>query len=131
MKTIVLNICLIWLSLPAFAQNDTVPRTMEYATVRVRVYYQGGTLVKPSGVNPNPIIEINGVSGKLSDKSQSEKGEKFETANQILNYMNRWGWKLFSSSMVDYRGKGSDNSSFANTNEYLQIFIFQRPIKSD
>ncbi|WP_020527094.1 hypothetical protein [Flexithrix dorotheae] len=128
MKTIVLNLCLIWLSLPAFTQNDTVPRTMEYATVRVRVYYQGGTLVKPSGVNPNPIIEMSNFSTKLEDYSKNPKGDKFKTANEILNYMNKYGWILFSTSTLDYKGRGSDNSSFANTNEYLQIYTFQRPL---
>lgn len=109
------------------AQFDTVPRTEEYAMVRVVVYYEGGFFARSTSRNPNPTLTIGNKTTDFRNYLNNSEGEDFKSIPEMLDYMNKWGWTLVTSNTMEYLGAGVQNDeSRLNTNKYIQILIFKR-----
>ena len=127
MKRLILTFSLLsFITFNLFAQFEADSlATEEYAIVKVRVYFQGGGIVKPTSVHPNPTVSYQGINeGKFTIP--------FKNVFEVMNYMNRYGWKYINSNVIEYLGDGGNNSAgtVINTNEYLQILYFKRELKS-
>lgn len=116
----------------AFSQNDTLKNCVEYATVHMKIYYQGNTLKNDKkGISKSPTIYFNGIEGVLIDNTDENNPKDFKNSNEILNYMAKFGWILKTSNIVAYAGDSGNNDTglLLNTNEYMQLLIFEKIIK--
>jgi hypothetical protein len=103
------------------AQIATEPRTEEYATVRVVMSSQTGTISSNTTI-PNPFLEMEIASMELKDIIRDPKGAKFENVAEILNYMNKFGWLLLTSQTAEIPG--------SKTGDFIMYYTFKRKPKS-
>ncbi len=117
--------------LSCFGQEDP-PKTVEYMSVYLKVFYQGNQIsYDKGGLSRSPVISMpDGTSGLAYDYTDKEKPKKFNTLNDLLNYMSNFGWLLKSSNSMPYEGDGGNTSKsvLINTNQYIQLLIFERPV---
>ena len=134
MKKIALVLILIISGLNVHSQNN-VKQVKEYATIYLKVFYQGNFIkYERKGVSKSPIMTlVNGNSYFLENRDDPKEVKKFTNLSEILNYMAKFGWVLKSSNMMPYEGDDGNNSksSIINTNEYMQILILEREYKEE
>ena len=126
MKKTTLLLVIAFLGTITFAQQV---QTKEYATVHIRTFYQGNTVLnKKLGLSPSPRLCMPGQPCGLLYDQTGEKPVEFTQLSQILNYMAGFGWELLTSNTMPYEGDSGNTSSsnLLNTNEYIQILIFER-----
>jgi hypothetical protein len=133
-KVILLSI-LVFFYLVTHAQQE-LPQTKEYATVFMKVYYQGNRIVyDEKGLSKSPVVTM--PDGKMyfaydvkKKFSQDEKGE-FVDVGQLINSFASFGWELKTSNVLNYNaGDRSAASNLIDLNQYLQLLTFERPIQS-
>lgn len=133
MKKFIVLIVLGLVTIYTFSQEPNSNQLYEYASIYVNVFYQGNTIKTDNiGISRSPtLIMPDGSIGFLVDNTDEKNITNFITVNQILNFMAKYGWVLMSSNITPYTGDSGNNSTsnIINTNEYLQVLIFQRNLK--
>lgn len=124
---------ILTVSFGAYSQEQTKKQSKKYATVIMRVNYQANEIIyDDKGLSKSPVLTMEKQSVILTDARGSgysdDKG-RFRNVGLLISYMSTFGWTLTSSNVIPYEG-GSGNQSTSviiNTNEYLQILIFEMP----
>ena len=115
---------------------------VEYATVYMKMFYQGNTIIyDQSGASQSPVLRMPDGSVGIIHDSRTEnfnaerpsKEARILSIAHMLHYMASFGWILKTSNVLPYEGDSGNNSSSSiiNTNEYIQLLIFERPYKTD
>ena len=133
MKKILILFILTGFCITLFAQDQTPKVKFEYASVYIRINYQGNLIVYDNeGISKSPLLSLpNGTMGILEDNTDPDNPKKFSHLTLILNYMASFDWCLKSSTMLPYLGGEGvgDRSKWINTNEYAQFLIFERKVQ--
>jgi hypothetical protein len=135
MKHFSIFILFTLLTASVHAQQIKQPvQTKEYATVYLRVNYQGNNIVyDKTGLSKSPVISMpDGKSYMLNNEKEVQAGNKgeFNDVGQVLNYMAAYGWTLVTSNALFYDAREKDKSVILNTNEYVNLLTFERPYQS-
>lgn len=113
--------------------TSVIGQNVEYSTVYLKIYYQGNIIkYDKSGVSKSPIVYMpDGNIFFLMDNTEPDNQKEFTSLNSILNYMAIQGWILKTSNTFPYEGDSGNThkSDILNTNEYVNILIFERPRK--
>jgi len=119
--------------LSLFCQDKTPTDKFEYASIYLKIRYQGNIIIyDEKGNSKSPLLSLpNGDTGILEDYSDPDNPKTFSELNKILNYMGSFGWSLKSSTMLPYEGDegNTDGSNLLNFNEYAQFLIFERKVQ--
>jgi hypothetical protein len=138
MKT-ALRILIPLISVPFFVTEalgqqttNEQPQTKEYATVFVRVLYQGNQVVyDANGASRSPLVTMpNGKQGILLDTKQmfpQDPDGKLKNVGEVINYMAAFGWTLKSSDALTYDGDRRNNPGSMDFGEFIQLLTFERP----
>lgn len=130
-----LIILFLFLAIPCtqFAQDKPIQPTIEYASVFLKMYYQGNLVdYDKKGTSKSPLLYMpDGNAYILEDISDPNDPKKLYTVNDILNYMASFGWVFKDSNMLPYNGDsgGDSKSNIINTNQFMQVLIFERDVQ--
>ena len=82
-------------------------------------------------INEDRIVK--GDSYFIENHDDPNNVKDYTNLNEVLNYMAKYGWVLKSNDMMPYEGDSgnSSRSNIINTNEYMQILIFERDFKEE
>lgn len=116
------------------AQTFESSQTKQFATVTMRVYYQGNVIIYDKmGLAKSPLLGLpDGKLYILTDEkgeiTKVKKGE-FTEMTQVLNYMASFGWNYVSSTISPYEGSSGNTSTsvIINLNQYMQVLVFEQP----
>ncbi len=131
MKNYILILSFLLLAMnPSQAQQDDVSEPIyEYASVYMKVFYQGNILsYKTKGIYQHPLLSMpDGTMYVLYDAKDENNLKEFTNINDVLNYMAGYGWRMKETYILTCDGDNSDNKpGILNTNEYCQYIIFEK-----
>lgn len=122
-------------SISIFGQENNHPQTKEYASVYLKVFYQGNVIqYDKKGWSKSPVISMpDGKYAFLYDATDIANPKEFKLLNEVINYMATFGWEVKDIKVLPYSGgTGSSQGSgdIINTSAYLEEIVFERPFIS-
>ena len=125
-----LFLVVVFNSISIFGQDNNHPQTKEYASVYMKIFYQGDIVFYDAkGASKSPLLIMpDGKNYIIKNDSNKDKIVDFVNSNEIINFMARFGWEVNNSILLPYEGGyGNDSKSvIANTNHYFQKITFER-----
>lgn len=117
-------------SISTYGQENNHPQTKEYASVYVKIFYQGDIVFYDTkGASQSPLLIMpDGKKYIIKNDMDKDKIVDFVNSNEIINFMARFGWEVNNSTILPYEGGiGNDSKSvLVNTNHYFQKITFER-----
>lgn len=117
-------------SISTYGQENNHPQTKEYASVYVKIFYQGDIVFYDTkGASQSPLLIMpDGKKYIIKNDMDKDKVVDFVNSNEIINFMARFGWEVNNSTILPYEGGiGNDSKSvLVNTNHYFQKITFER-----
>ncbi|MCC7332253.1 MAG: hypothetical protein IT232_06575 [Flavobacteriales bacterium] len=117
-------------SISTYGQENNHPQTKEYASVYVKIFYQGDIVFYDTkGASQSPLLIMpDGKKYIIKKDMDKDKVVDFVNSNEIINFMARFGWEVNNSTILPYEGGiGNDSKSvLVNTNHYFQKITFER-----
>jgi hypothetical protein len=114
------------------AQEIETKLKKEYATVAVKVYYQGNRIVyDEKGLSKSPIVTLpDGKTYFAYDTTHkyttNEKGE-FNDIGQLINSFASYGWQLSQTNVLNFSaGDRKSTSVLIDSDQYLYLLVFER-----
>lgn len=117
-------------SISTYGQENNYPQTKEYASVYVKIFYQGDIVFYDTkGASQSPLLIMpDGKKYIIKNDMDKDKVVDFVHSNEIINFMARFGWEVNNSTILPYEGGIGNNSKsvLVNTNHYFQKITFER-----
>lgn len=117
-------------SISTYGQENNHPQTKEYASVYVKIFYQGDIVFYDTkGASQSPLLIMpDGKKYIIKNDMDKDKVVDFVNSNEIINFMARFGWEVNSSNILSYEGGigNTSKSTLVNTNHYFQKITFER-----
>lgn len=117
-------------SISTYGQENNHPQSKEYASVYVKIFYQGDIVFYDTkGASQSPLLIMpDGKKYIIKNDIDKDKVVDFVNSNEIINFMARFGWEVNNSTILPYEGGiGNDSKSvLVNTNHYFQKITFER-----